>query len=156
MEQPLITIDPRDNLAVALTDLSAGTEVQLNGHTFRLVTDVRAKHKVATEAFSAGREAIMYGVLVGKTRCAIAQGEAVTTENLAHQSAKVSGKTETTHWQAPDVSRWATRTFMGYPRPDGQVGTANVWLFVPLVFCENRNIDILREVISLLERLNTA
>src|SRR5690606_8881773 len=29
---------------------------------------------------------------------------------------------------------------------DGQVGTANVWLFFPLVFCENRNIEVLREV----------
>ncbi len=35
---------------------------------------------------------------------------------------------------------------MGYHRNDGQVGTANVWLFFPLVFCENKNIERLKEV----------
>lgn len=34
---------------------------------------------------------------------------------------------------------------MGFPRSDGQVGTANFWLVVPLVFCENRNILELKE-----------
>jgi altronate hydrolase len=48
-------------------------------------------------------------------------------------------------WTAPDVSRWANRTFNGYHRADGQVGTRNYWLVVPLVFCENRNVDALRE-----------
>jgi len=30
--------------------------------------------------------------------------------------------------------------FSRYVRSDGQVGTRNYWLVVPLVFCENRNI----------------
>jgi len=29
---------------------------------------------------------------------------------------------------------------------DGQVGTQNIWLFFPLVFCENRNIEKLKDV----------
>ena len=36
--------------------------------------------------------------------------------------------------------------FMGYPRKDGRVGTQNVWLFFPLVFCENRNIELLKTI----------
>ena len=43
------------------------------------------------------------------------------------------------------MSRWQNRTFMGYPRADGQVGTRNYWLVVPLVFCENRNVLILKD-----------
>ncbi len=39
----------------------------------------------------------------------------------------------------------ATRTFNGYHRADGQVGTRNYWLVIPLVFCENRNVDALRD-----------
>ena len=50
-----------------------------------------------------------------------------------------------TKWNAPDVSRWKTRTFLGYHRADGQVGTRNYWLVIPLVFCENRNIRALQE-----------
>src|SRR5258708_12308701 len=34
---------------------------------------------------------------------------------------------------------------MGYTRRDGQVGTANYWLVIPLVFCENRNVNVIRQ-----------
>ena len=37
------------------------------------------------------------------------------------------------------------RTFHGYARSDGQVGTRNYWLVVPLVFCENKNIQVLKQ-----------
>src|SRR5207248_8965630 len=47
-------------------------------------------------------------------------------------------------WRAPDVSRCRDRTFLGYRRADGQVGTRNYWLVVPLVFCENRNVGVLK------------
>src|SRR6185312_3876902 len=48
-------------------------------------------------------------------------------------------------WTPPDVSHWRDRTFLGYRRSDGQVGTRNYWLVFPLVFCENRNVRILQE-----------
>ncbi|MHC4995276.1 MAG: UxaA family hydrolase, partial [Planctomycetota bacterium] len=54
-------------------------------------------------------------------------------------------------WQPPDVSRWAGKTFMGYPRADGRAGTANHWIVVPMVFCQNRNLDIMRH--AMLEEL---
>ncbi|MBV9988226.1 MAG: UxaA family hydrolase, partial [Chitinophagaceae bacterium] len=41
----------------------------------------------------------------------------------------------------------AGRTFNGYHRSDGRVGTANYWLFMPTVFCENRNLDVIREAL---------
>jgi altronate hydrolase len=50
-------------------------------------------------------------------------------------------------WQQPDVSRFASKTFMGYHRADGKVGTANYWLVIPLVFCENRNLEVLKEAL---------
>src|SRR5262249_8771325 len=48
-------------------------------------------------------------------------------------------------WHAPDVSKFKNKTFKGYHRSDGRVGTANYWLFIPTVFCENRNLDVIRE-----------
>ncbi|RZK93000.1 MAG: altronate dehydratase, partial [Pedobacter sp.] len=50
-------------------------------------------------------------------------------------------------WHAPDVAKFAGRTFNGYHRADGKVGTANYWLFIPTVFCENRNLDVIREAL---------
>ena len=44
----------------------------------------------------------------------------------------------------PDVSRWRSTTFLGYHRADGQVGTRNYWIVLPLVFCENKNIQVLK------------
>jgi altronate hydrolase len=37
---------------------------------------------------------------------------------------------------------------MGYHRADGQVGTRNYWIVLPLVFCENRNVDRMREALE--------
>ena len=37
---------------------------------------------------------------------------------------------------------------MGYHRPDGQVGTRNYWLVLPMVFCENRNVERMKEALE--------
>lgn len=146
MKTKLIKVHPEDNVAVALSDLKAGETVAFEGNDMRIVSDTKAKHKIALTGLKTGDQILMYGVLVGKANETIPEGGLLTTENVKHQSGKVSGKTETTSWKAPDVSKWKDRTFMGYQREDGQVGTANVWLFFPLVFCENRNIELLKDV----------
>jgi altronate hydrolase len=89
----------------------------------------------------------MYGVRVGKAKQKIKRGEQITTFNLKHEAEEFSVKDRVpkNDWQAPDVSKWKNRTFLGYHRSDGQVGTANYWLVIPLVFCENRNVLKLKE-----------
>lgn len=136
---------PNDNVLVALTDLHQGEAVQADGRTLILPTDVRAKHKFVTETLRPGDAITMYGIRVGKAIEPIPEGAAITTSNVRHDTAIVEGKTETHHWAAPDVSRWKQTTFLGYHRPDGQVGTRNYWLVVPLVFCENRNTAVLKQ-----------
>jgi len=146
MQKKLIKVHPSDNVAVALVDLKAGEEVLFEEKTIYIVKDVKAKHKIALADFEAGSRIIMYGVLVGKSNTSVARGEVLTTENVTHQSEKVYKKTGDIGWTAPNVDKWKERTFLGYHREDGQVGTANVWLFFPLVFCENRNIETLKEI----------
>ncbi|GEJ43838.1 UxaA family hydrolase [Chryseobacterium sp. ON_d1] len=146
MQKKILKVNPDDNVAVALVDLAEGEAVTLGDLTYEMIKDIKAKHKFATEDLSAGDSIMMYGVLVGKASQPIQKGEVITTGNVKHQSAKVEGKTETVSWKAPDVEEWKDRTFMGYHREDGQVGTENVWLFFPLVFCENRNVEILKDV----------
>src|SRR5438477_3138529 len=87
----------------------------------------------------------MYGVLVGKAVEPIRRGELLTTRNIHHQAAAFQEKTEEYRWTPPDVSPWRQREFLGYRRTDGQVGTRNYWVVVPLVFCENRNIGVLKQ-----------
>ncbi|CAA7194104.1 UxaA family hydrolase [Chryseobacterium potabilaquae] len=146
MQKKVLKVNPKDNVAVALVDLKEGETVILDNLTYEIIKDTKAKHKFVIEHLNIDDPIIMYGVLVGKANLPIQKGEVITTENVKHQSTKVKGKTETASWIAPDVAQWKDRTFMGYHREDGQVGTENIWLFFPLVFCENRNVEILKDI----------
>ncbi|PTX18078.1 altronate hydrolase [Pontibacter mucosus] len=143
-KQTYLQIHPKDNVLVALQDQLAGNLIYFDGQEFALKDTVAAKHKFTITDMGAGTEVYMYGVLVGKTTCALPAGSLLTTENLKHAAESFSKKTEEYVWQAPDVSKWQNRTFQGYYRADGQVGTRNYWLVLPLVFCENRNIETLK------------
>jgi altronate hydrolase len=143
--QKILQLDPRDNVLIALTDLNQGDQVQFNRNTYSLVSPVTAKHKFATEDLPVGSDVIMYGVLVGKTSQPVKKGEALTLGNLRHEAADYRAKSADYRWTPPDVSRWRARRFFGYRRSDGQVGTRNYWIVVPLVFCENRNILNLKQ-----------
>ena len=140
-----IQLDPRDNVLVALADLPQGEEVLHSGTAYALREPIPAKHKFAMRDFPIGAEILMYGVIVGRAHKPIARGGLLTTMNVVHDAAEFHSKTADIAWTAPDVARWEGRTFLGYPRQDGQVGTRNYWLVIPLVFCENRNVDALRE-----------
>ncbi|HEX3352870.1 MAG TPA: altronate dehydratase family protein [Terriglobales bacterium] len=145
LQRNVMRIGTDDNVAVALLRLEAGEEVVLAGQTYQIQSRVPAKHKFALQDFKAGDRIIMYGGLVGEATTAIRRGEAITVSNMRHQSSDFHPKSSSQTWDAPDVSRWKGRTFQGYRRADGQVGTRNYWVVIPLVFCENRNIRALQE-----------
>jgi altronate hydrolase len=140
-----LKIHPDDNVAVALTDLQEGEKTGFNGSEYVLVSKVPAKHKFAIQDFQTGDDIIMYGVLVGRATQPIRKGEVITTGNIRHAANEYSLKERNTGWPVPDVSKWQNRTFNGYHRADGSVGTANHWIVIPLVFCENKNVEVLRE-----------
>ena len=139
-----LQINDDDNLLVALQNLKKGTEIIHNGNRIILQDDIDAKHKFTTEAIPMNGEAIMYGVLVGIAKQAIPKGGLVHTFNLHHASQEFKGKIKDYHWSPPNVDKWKQLTFNGFHRADGQVGTQNFWLVIPLVFCENRNIELLK------------
>jgi altronate hydrolase len=141
----VLQLNPRDNVLVALDDLRSGEQISFSGRTLTLRTDVPAKHKFAMEDIPPGGAVLMYGVLIGKAMEPIGSGEKLTIRNTRHEAATFHEKTEDYRWASPDVSRWRQKTFLGYFRDDGQVGTRNYWLVVPLVFCENRNISVLKQ-----------
>ncbi len=145
MAPHLLQLDSRDNVLIALADLKAGEAVEFAGNRYTPSKNVPAKHKFAVRDLAVGDNVIMYGVLVGKAVKPIAAGELLTTSNLQHQSATFHEQAGEFQWTPPDVSRWKQRFFQGYRRSDGQVGTRNYWIVVPLVFCENKNIQVLKQ-----------
>jgi len=147
--QKLLLIHPDDDMLVALVDLAQGEVVRWEDESFLIGTPVQRKHKFARRSFAVGDVLKLYGVPVGKATEAIRKGEAVTTDNLAHYAADVDlGEAKPYHWTPPDVARWEDGHFMGVKRADGRVGTANYWLIFPLVFCENRNVEHLRNALE--------
>jgi altronate hydrolase len=144
----VVKMHPKDNVLVALTDLAKGENISFNEESFLLQDAIKAKHKFYTNSLIAGDEVIMYGVLVGKAQHAIAKGSLMTTENIKHAADPYTYRHIDFKWQAPDISKYQHKTFNGYKRTDGRVGTANYWLFVPTVFCENRNMDVIREALQ--------
>jgi altronate hydrolase len=145
MPNKVLKLNPQDNVLIALSDLRQGEQIAFDAQTYTLESDVAAKHKFATEDLALGATVRMYGVPVGKAMEPIRRGALLTTRNLHHQAASFHEKTSNYRWTPPDVASWRQREFLGYRRSDGQVGTRNYWLVVPLVFCENRNISVLKQ-----------
>ncbi len=144
----VMQLDPRDNVLIALEDLPAGETVWLGDKSWKLVTSVPCKHKFLIQARQSGDPVLMYGVLVGRAREPIPAGAVLTVANLQHDSS-VFGSNRSPQAEPiavlANLGAWRGKEFLGYHRADGQVGTRNYWLVVPLVFCENRNIAALRE-----------
>lgn len=145
MKHRVLKVHPDDNVLVALQDLKKGETIHYNGKDYLLVDDIDAKHKFFTEDMHAGDKITMYGVLVGKVQFDVKAGSRMTTDNTKHAADPFEYRPFHYKWSAPDVSKFKGRTFNGYHRKDGRVGTANYWLFIPTVFCENRNLDVIRE-----------
>lgn len=134
-------------MLVALTNLKKGEDIVYNSATYTLVDDVDAKHKFFINDMKAGDPVYMYGVLVGKIQFDVPKGGRMTTDNTKHAADPYDYRGVKYEWHAPGVSKFQNRTFNGYHRSDGRVGTANYWLFLPTVFCENRNLDVIREAL---------
>lgn len=144
----ILKVHPSDNIIVALQDFSAGEEISFDGRKIRLMEPIHTKHKFAESDFTEGDTIYMYGVIIGKAIRPIPAGARISRENVVHASAEYSIGKRQADWQPPDVSRFSNRTFYGYHRADGKVGTRNYWLVVPLVFCENRNVKVMQEALS--------
>ena len=146
--KPWLVLHEKDTLVVALQDLKKGQVFNVKGEDIELQENVKAKHKFTMKDFAKGEEMVQYGVAVGRALEDIAQGSLISVDNTVHAA------DDYCQWapgyQAPQVdsSEFTGQSFQGFHRPDGQVGTRNNWLVIPLVFCENNNLMTLREVFN--------
>lgn len=147
MSALILKVHPTDNIIVALQDLEAGQKLEYEGQAFELTEDVPAKHKFAARRFDMNDSLCMYGVKVGLARKPIAPGERIHVDNVIHAADEARLSAAQASWQAPKAERWKEATFQGYHRANGSVGTANYWVVIPLVFCENRNLALMKEAL---------
>ena len=127
-----IKINPADNVAVALQDLSR--EEVVEGVT--LLTDVPRGHKVVLKDLKAGDHVIKYGFPIGHVLADAPAGSMVDHTCI---KTNLEGLLEYNYRPAlveiPEAAE--KRTFMGFRRSDGQVGIRNQIWIIPTVGCVN-------------------
>ena len=126
-----IRLNPSDNVVIALRDLGAGSTVP--DVAAPLTGPVARGHKIAARAVAPGETVIRYGQIIGVATRPIAAGEHVHTHNLgmgAHEQ-DYAHATEVRPLPAPA----APRSFMGFHRADGGVGTRNYLGILTSVNC---------------------
>ncbi|MBQ6198398.1 MAG: altronate dehydratase [Bacteroidales bacterium] len=138
-----IKINPADNVAVALQDLSKGEVVE--GVTLKV--DVPRGHKIVLKDLKAGENVIKYGFPIGHVTVDAAQGTMVdhnciktNLEGLLEYKYEpifeIAGQAgnDARHARPDRASQY---TFKGYRRSDGQVGVRNQIWVIPTVGCVN-------------------
>lgn len=112
-----------DDVAVALRDLPPGLALRHGALTLTVTAAVPQGHKIAVRPLAPGARVRKYGQTIGRTTREVRPGDHVHTHNLAMDSvdhAYEFGTARVTIAPAPE-----TRTFSGFVRADGAVGTRN-------------------------------
>lgn len=138
----IIRIDPKDNVAVAITDLPVGTIHTENSLAVTLRENIDRGHKVALTVLRAGDTVVKYGFPIGRATCDIQPGEWVHSHNL---KTHLEGLDEYTYMPAinPLTRLEDGLTFDGFVRENGDVGIRNEIWIIPTVGCVNKTAEIL-------------
>jgi altronate hydrolase len=120
---PTIRLNPSDNVVVARHRIAAGTELQREG--VRTLVDIPAGHKIATRPIPRGEAVRKYGQIIGFASADIAPGEHVHTHNVEMRDFVRDYAFGADVRPTAFVPEHERRTFMGYRRANGKVGTRN-------------------------------
>lgn len=124
-----LRIAPADDIAVALRDLTRGEEVNVAGTTVLLRDPIARGHKFALRPLAPGAHVRKHGWPIGRATQAIGVGDHVHTHNLETLLEGLDEYRFEAPAPPPAVTARDTRTFMGYRRGNGRVGTRNeIWI----------------------------
>lgn len=131
-----IKINPSDNVAVALKYLPEGHALHLEEKDIYLKENIPSGHKIAVRDLRKGDIVIKYGFPIGHTTVNVKSGSLLNDKNIKTNLSGVR-----TYTYEPDFGRQTVsdeeRTFMGYPRSNGEVGIRNEIWIIPTVGCVN-------------------
>ena len=134
--QQAIKIAPRDNVAVALSDLDEGSVLTLDDVTVTLRQPVARGHKFALLPIAAAEQVIKYGLPIGHATQPIAAGEHVHAQNARTNLSDL----DEYHYHPDFITlppQAADREVQVYRRASGEVGIRNELWILPTVGCVN-------------------
>jgi altronate hydrolase len=136
-----LRLHPQDDVAIARRDLQAGGSYELQGgERVTLQDHILSGHKLALRQISAGEAVLRYGQVIGFASRRILPGEHVHTHNLGldgdfDRQGTERGVDGTVARSAEILPEDERRTFLGYRREDGRVGTRNYLAVISTVNC---------------------
>jgi altronate hydrolase len=143
LTEKAIVLREGDDVAVLKTALPAGAELICGAETLRLSADTPAGHKIAMRAVKEGQPVHKYGQIIGYATADIAPGDWIHSHNLHNGSLSLDYEFGTDLRVPPPPA--VERTFQGYARPDGRVGTRNYVTLVSTVNCSADTAHIIAE-----------
>ena len=124
-DKPFIRLNAKDNVVVARIALSVGATASLEGREMRVRQAIGAGHKVAVTDIAEGAPVLKYGEVIGIAREHIRPGDLVHVHNLCFDFGSREYEFSTALNDLSHIPLHPARTFLGYPRKDGRVGTRN-------------------------------
>lgn len=136
MEQTFIKINPADTVVVCLQPKAKGDIIEIDGKSITVLQDTPAGHKILLVDTKEGVDIIKYGYPIGHAKQDLKAGEWVNENNL---KTNLKGTLSYTYNPVNEELSIAkeNRTFKGYVRKNGDVGTRNEIWIVPTVGCVN-------------------
>jgi altronate hydrolase len=130
-----VRVRPSDDVAVAVDPLEPADVITVGDDSVKIREPIPAGHKIALRALAAGDVVHKYGWAIGRLTAAVQPGDWIHSHNLKTQ---LEGTLDYTYEPTPRASALpATRTWEGFKRADGRVGTRNeVWV-INTVGCVN-------------------
>jgi altronate hydrolase len=137
-ENATILLNRQDNIAVARVPLAPGQQIQIGGASITAREAIQPGHKVAITSIQAGDPVFRYGEPIGVARVAIPPGSHVHEHNLAFRAVGHDFEVEA----PPPFPYQPSRTFRGYLREDGRVGTRNYIAVVAASNCAAHTVEL--------------
>src|SRR5882724_5031977 len=136
LTEKAVVLRSEDDVAVAKAELPAGTILEDGGRRIEVRQDIRPGHKVARRAVATGAPVRRYGQVIGFGTQDIAVGDHVHTQNLgigdlSTDRYEIGVDVQPVEFYPPAQMR----TFDGYKREDGRVGTRNYVAVISGVNC---------------------
>jgi altronate hydrolase len=132
---PLLQLHPNDNVAIARRPLLAGEQLHWNGRTLPLHKTIPTAHKVALREIPSDHPVIKYGQIIGFASHPTQPGDWVHTHNLEARPFDRPPATLNPQPPHPTPRPHPPRSFPGFQRPLGRVGTRNYLGVLTTVNC---------------------
>ena len=123
-----------DQAAIAKEDISSGTILEFNGNIIKIKSLIKKRHRFALVDIKEGEFIRQYGYPFAQSK-GILKGESISLTNIKNVLPEVNLANYREPGETNYKERYLNKTFLGYNRNNGKVGTRNYYLVIPTSMC---------------------